>query len=335
MSEITETLLKKVKIVGLGAAGAGLSTLTFFVFNRFLITAQFSDLLFSSIFLALYLVILALQVMLLRRFTYIAPLVVLAVIAPLFIFWSYIYPQPSLFVVIGFMLFLLMTLIAVEYGSRLLRNTLKIHFFTIMFRVLPKALAGVLLCVSFLSYNHYVHLGNFSGDVAERWFQAALTTTEPVVHLWFPTITFDMSIEEAIAHMSETQLRRSKIDLLQQGINIDKLPPAARRGFIENIEVQFESMFERIEGGTLSKEQTLYSFIYGVVEREILSLSPTIQALGGAGVILMLFFALRGLAFVLYLPAAVVAFLLYKLSILIGFAYVTSEDRKQDIVVLS
>ena len=42
MSETTE-ILKKVKIVGLGAVGAGLSTLTFFVFNRFLITAQFSD----------------------------------------------------------------------------------------------------------------------------------------------------------------------------------------------------------------------------------------------------------------------------------------------------
>ncbi len=329
------TILRKTKVIVLGLLGVGFNFLAFYLFYRFLVTAEFSFLWLSAVAILLFLIVFALELAFLRKFSYIAPFTVVAGLIPLVIFIPYLYPVPSYIVLISIALLVFFLLSAAKHGSRLIENSIVTRFFALACRILPKAFIGLLLCMSLIGYFYYVHLGNFSSEIAYAWFGKTLNGTLPVLHLWFPTITFDMTVDEAIVYMSETELRRSRLELLRQGIDIDKLSSSARRELVRQVSAQFEMYFERIAGEELDGELSLRDFFYGIVEGKAANLSSTALELIGSGVIIMLFFALKAVSFLFYIPAAFLAFVIYKLLMLLGFAYITLENKKQEVVVLS
>lgn len=326
-------VIRRIKIFSLGILGVILGFLTFFFLRNLITSSGFSNIWLILGLAWVFLVVIVLEVIFINRFFVLGWWVVAQGLTPAVAFYPFIFPTFYHLVGIASLLFLFFVFLGVHRGFRTADNSLKINFFTTARQIVPKVAVGFLIFTAIFSYFYFFQLENFSDETASYLFNKILESALPIVQIWFPGISFDMSVEKALATISETQIRKSSLEFLKQGIKLEELPPSVRERLINEAVNQAKSFFEKI-GGEIKQGQTVKEYLFDAIKGRVVGLSPMVRLLLQIGVIVLLFFILKGIVFFLYIPIEFTAFVFYKLLVLIGFANVAIEKINREVIVL-
>jgi len=330
---INREIARRIKVISLGVFGVVSSLLAFYFFNQFLVEITLASAFLVVVFVWLFLVIVSLQVFFLSEFKDIIILAIMEGIMPFLIFSSYVYPETNYLVVGGILVFVLLLILGLKHGFNLLKNSLKIPIIPVAHRIIPKVVMGLLIFSSVISYSYFFQQDHFSSGTAQKVFNRSLNYALPVLQIWFPEVTFDTEIDKAILEITESQIQQSKLELLREGIKLDDLNLTAKEDLIIQTSSRVRGIAEKIFGEIIPG-QTLREALYSTVSESILGLPGSAKTILEIGTIIIFFFALKAMAFILYIPAEITVLLIFKLLLLLRFANIKLEDKSKEIIAL-
>lgn len=215
-----------------------------------------------------------------------------------------------------------------------MRDSMRVNFFSIAHRLVPKMITGILILVIVLFYFNYVTLGKFDENMGRRIFDKTADFLEPVLQTWVPEASLNTEVEEFLKEAAETQLERSKIALLGEGINLDELSTLQREQLINKAAEELEGKIEEITG-ELKFDQTVREFVYGLIKDKIDAIPPAVKKpLAGLN-LAIIFFVAKGISFIFYPIIEFIAFIVYQILMITGFAYIGLETKERETINLS
>lgn len=328
-----------VKIVLLGVFGVGISLLTTSVFREFLASMLPADFLIWIGLTAAFLIVLALEVMFVKSAGRLTLLMVLNGAVPLALFWNELFHRPHIPLLVGGVLFILFLVIGAQRGWRVLAEGTTVRFALAVRSALSKAVTGMLIFLSVVTYVSYFELHQFTPAAAKNLFESSLVYTEPIVRLWFPNASLNAPAAEFFKQVATSEIASipmSELGAITGGAatNFSVLPAAMKERVVGEAAAKLRQAFENTYGA-IRENEPMKDVLFRLAERSIGDISASMGPAFSVSVTVLLFFALRGifslaLWFILFL-----AFLVYKFLVVTGFAYIAVESRSREFVMLS
>lgn len=323
-----------IKVSVIGILGALFSFLTFYFFNSFIIAFDFSFLWLTLLFTVFFLTFYVLQSFFVKDSVVLLGFSFLQGVVPLIVFYPYIQSDSFWYLMgTGLAIYIGFLIAGSKQGLSSIDNSVEIKFFSIAENV-AKAFIGLLIVLMVFSYFHMFHLDNFSDENGQALFDRMLASVEPALKIWFPGVTFDMTVDDALERMTNVQIERSKIDLLQEGINFEELPREAQQEMINNAQDQIQLTLENLTGKSITPDQALNVYLFESLNQWLSSFSDATRIFFEIGSFVFLFFIIKGLSFIIYVPVKFIAFLFYKFLTLIGFADITIRQVSKEEIIL-
>lgn len=328
-----------VKIVLLGVFGVGMSLLVTHFFRSFLATMLPSDFLIWLFAVAAFLIAVALQMVFVKSGGKLSFMMFLNGIAPLAFFTSSLFPNPSVPLLIGAGLFILFLVIGAERGWRILSEGMVVRFGLAVRNMLPKAVTGMLIFLSAVSYLSYFTLHEFSAAAGRNLFDASLTYAAPVVRLWFPNVSFDQPTSEFFKQVAKSEIATistSELSNIMGGaaLNFSALPAPTKEKLINEAAAKVQEAFAA-KYGSVSSDEPMRDTLYRIVTRYAGDISTNMGPAFAVAVTALIFFTLRGFFSLILWLIGLLAFLVYKFLVITGFAYVSIESRSREFIILS
>jgi hypothetical protein len=318
---------KIIKILSLSIFTVFASLLTFYFLNQALIAGTISGLWPAIVSFLVFVALITLEVLFIADFKVLILLTFVETMVPIFVFQF----ESFQFLFWIFILFFLFVYWGEEKGLIVLNNSVEIKFVQIAKEIIPKIVTGLLIFSVFLLYFHYVSLGHFDKDVAKQTFDKVLNSFNPVLKIWIPGASFDMTVNELLNKLALTELERSKIDLLKQNINLAELSDKEKQALVADTVKNFKKKFES-NFGEIKENETVRSKLFGVLNERISNLPPVAKKISGGGFLLIMFIILKSLALLLYPLMEFIAFVFYKSLLSLNFADVDLEDARREVI---
>lgn len=323
------------KVLILAALGAASVFLSFFLFDKFLIEGNLTRALGSVFFAALFLSLFVLQVFLTKSRAKIALLSLLQAIAPLLLFIERIYPTPSLPLVLAFAAFFLFLVAAAARGEREISNSMTIRFFAVAKSIVGRAVAGLLIVFSVLLYLTYFVWGGFNESFSKRLTDQTLAASEPLIGTFLVEVSFGDTVSDFFRTLAENELRKIKVGPEgESAIEFQRLPPKEQERIIGEISLEFEKQAEKI-AGPLNASATVKDEVFRVIKDYVEEMPAATKSVLSVGLAVLFFFSARGIAFLFYWLPEFIAFIIFKIFLVTGFAYVSLESRSREFIMLS
>lgn len=238
--------------------------------------------------------------------------------------------------VVGFAAYTILVVRALTRGSASIRNSVEIRFFGIARTVLPRLTTAVMLFGALLLYLNYAVWGGLTPELRDSAARALGKSSDPVLHLWFSGASFSMERQEFFRAAAAAELERrypktvtSDPSELSDGFR--SLPPAEQERFTAEAAKALEVSFERFTG-PLDDSMPMSSAIAIALERYMATLPPSAAQLLGITLALLLFGTLKSIAALTYWIVEGIAFFIFKILVLVGFAKVSIEMRPHEFV---
>lgn len=332
------------KIALLGLFGAGAILLATASLVSYLSTAT-SELFFVIAGAGLIaVVVFVLQAFFIKSTLLLRTLVLIETALPLVLFADRLLPVPSpvLLGAVGF--FFLFTNSGSLRGARQAAASTAVRFFDIARTVISKALTGALLFTVALIYLTYFSWGTLHEAVGRRFVNQVLTSAEPALKLYFARASVDQTVGEFLTEVVRAKLEGGRDDLLDQlapsGGNGEvlemfrNLPPPQRDAVVAQTTERFRVSLEPFLG-TLNPSEPVRDAIYRVLRERLSGLSPSQYATFTVGGLALVFFTLKGFLSLFHWFIALVAYLVFKLLVALGFARVGVATQTREFVILS
>ncbi|MDI6820656.1 MAG: hypothetical protein QMD65_00560 [Patescibacteria group bacterium] len=325
-----KVIILGIIIVLLGVAGV-------YCFNQFLITAESGNFILSLVASILFLTLVILQIFLVKSKSRLGFILFIEAFAPLAIFYSHFFPEFSLPLLIGAVLFFVFMCSAAMKGYRILANSLKINFWVIAKSITPKATSGLLLFFAVLVYLNYFVWGNFNEALGQRFISEFLRSGEPVIRIWIPNFSSEKSIGDTINIFAEKQIRSMNFDKnsgIDPNTSFDQLSDDAKKSMIEDATHGFKSYLSKTLG-LVNMKDSVSNVVYRFLENYMSQLSVANKSIIGIAISFFVFLTLKGIAFFFYWLIELIAFLIFKFLLAINFAHIGLETRSREFIVLS
>ncbi len=227
---------------------------------------------------------------------------------------------------------------ALEYGKRLLANSVEPRFFSIAKRILPRLVTGTLLFLSILLYLNYFVWGNFTDALGKTFVTGALSSSAPVIKLWVPNVSFDASVRDFIASLAKDRLQRTSITVVDSGGRSqtflwNNLPQKQQGEYLQQAITQTSLAFTK-QFGEMNQNESMHEFIYGLLKGYVERARGATGSLLPIAAIMLFFFVIKGVAALLSWLIVCVAFIIFKLSVVTGFAEEAVETRNRTFLIL-
>ncbi len=330
---IKEATLKKIKLTSIVIIGVALSFFTSHFIYRAFITLDLWMFIGGAITALLFFVVLSLETLFLPRTAQLVPLVVLQTLPIAAAFVSYLYPDLSTIILVGLVVFVFFAAWGVKRGATAVRNSLSIKAAQVAHIAVPKIAVGLLVFGVLAAYTHFFSFGNLSEEVGKEIFDKTLNASVPAVNVWMPGLSFDMGVYGAIRQVSEIQLKRSKFELLKQGVNFDELPPSAQKELLDKTSEEVGLALENLLGHEIQADQPLRDALYLTLTEQLSKLPKTVAIIAQVIAALALFYVLRFIMWILYIPVELLTFVLFKILLLLGFVEIATEQTQREVVV--
>ncbi len=324
------------KVLILAVLGAGSVFLSFFLFDKFLIEGNLTRLLGSVIFTFVFLALFVLQVFFTKSRAKIIILSLIQALAPLLLFIERLFPSPSVLLIVGIGLFFIFLAAAASRGRENIANGLTVRFFPVAKGILSRAVAGLLIAFSFQFYLTYFVWGGFNESFSRRLVNDALAASEPIVRIVLADVSFDGTVDEFFRDIAGDELRKIKVGSggEQAAVEFEKLLLAEQEKIIGEISLTLQGQAEKIFG-PLNPKSKMNAEVFRIVKDYVDGIPPATKSVFSVVLAVLFFFSARGIAFFLYFIPELVAFLMFKLLIVTGFAYVSLESRSREFIMLS
>ncbi|MDP3975233.1 MAG: hypothetical protein Q8P88_03040 [Candidatus Jorgensenbacteria bacterium] len=338
--EERDTKLWKVAV--LAVLGLGANLLATYALTTYLATAN-SDLLFVVVGAALIgVVVLVLQALFVKSPMLLRAVVLIETLGPLVFFVPRLFPEPSIILIAAAFLFFFFANMGSLRGLRQAATSIAVHFFETARTVVPKVLTGGLLFMTALIYLTYFSWGTLNVAVGRRFVNQVLSSSDPVLRLYFSRVSVDQTVEEFLHEVVRSQIEGEKNNILgslvldeEKGFEeFRNLPVPAREEIITRVTKSFRESLEPIVG-LLDGAEPVRDAVYRILEERFSSLSPSQHTTFSIGGLILVFFAFKGFLSLFHWLIAVVAFLVFKLLMALGFAKTGLSTQSREFIILS
>jgi len=336
-AEIDRSVLK---IILLALLGAGLSVLSVKLFLNFLLNVQG---VFFFLWLAAavaFLVVILLQTIFIKSKMKLVGVMFFQGIVPLVLFVDQLYPVTSVLLMVGAGFFTLFLVLGSYKGWRFLGESLTIRFSFMAKIVLPKVVMGMIFLLLSVLYIQYFELNKFTDTLGESIVSETLIASEPVVKLWFPNISFNQSVKSFFESVAEAQLRSIRVettrsDGVRVSVEFKTLTDEMKKQIIVDAGEKVRMAFEEKSASPFSPDTSMKSAIFLATKKYVQSNSEKMGNLFPAIVLLVAFFTFKGIFSLIHWLISLIAFLIYKFLVAVGFAYINLESRSREFILLS
>ena len=326
------------KLILLGILGVLSSTALVFGFNKLLLTLGAVYFWPTALAFTLFLVITVLQVFLVKGLGKLALFAFLESAVPLSFFWGRLYPEMSVTLVAGAALFFIFLFAGMRRGQSVIQNGIKMKFFDTSRDILPKAATGFLLLACVLMFLNYFEWGNFTPAMGREIVTSALLSAEPVVKIIVPGVSFNVTIGELATNLAVDQLRGTKLRV--PGVigspetDFRSLPKLDQQNLVQKAASQIFGVFES-RFGKMDPNEKITDFAYVLAGKYASDSLTNYTWVLPLAVVVVFFTAVKGVLVLFYWFFALLAYLVFKLLVLFGFAYFNLETRSREFILLS
>lgn len=325
------------KIVILALVGIAASVFSAIVFLEVLSNLR-ADYFFAWIgIVVFFLILVMLQTMFVKSRGKLQIIMFLQGIAPAVVVSEYIFPTISVPVFVGLFAFSFFLMAGANRGWQILANSLFIKFSFVAKNTLPKAITGVLLFSSLLAYTHYFSAGKFTDELGRSITYEILAFSEPIVHLWFPDLSFSQQSKEFFENVARTQLQKIPIEDAAEnamGIEFWQLPESQKEKAVVQAGQKVREAMEH-SFGQFPEQEEVRNAIFSIVKKSVGDAEEKFGNVFAIAVAAAAFFAMKGVFALFQWVIVGVSFLAYKFLVVTGFAYVNFESRSREFILLS
>ena len=231
----------------------------------------------------------------------------------------------SLPVLSAWLLFLFFLWVADRSGKNLLENDLKFRFFHIDRKITYDAITALAALISVL----YVSTADLSGNgISKKGLESILKPVEPLIQrLVLDNFSFQMSIYQLVDSAVTKQAVK------QLGISPDSVAASLKN---EAINKTIADLGERATGYgvTFKKSDSITDVVYNYIKNQLAKLPDVFRFGIPFGFGLLVFLTIKGLEAAVRWLVAIPAYLLYQILLASGFATLTLESRRKEIIIL-
>ena len=267
-------------------------------------------------------------------------LLALAAVLPLVSFIPALFPQPSLILIIGAVVWLWLSLEAARRGQKFLENSLTIQFWGTARVVLPRFFSAFVIFLSVLFYLNYFVWGKYNEQIGKDFIFETLRFSESIAQIWVANLSFDKPVQDGLKALAEMELRQQRTSLVvrtQSGDftpDYNQLPPVEKAQVLTQVSSELQTYLEKFTG-PLNPQAPLKNAVYDFVKKYVGDFESKTEPWFGMIVTILVFFALRGLTAILSPVARFLAFVIYRFLLAVGFAYISLESRRHEFILLS
>jgi len=259
---------------------------------------------------------------------------------PLALFWRELYPNPSALILIAAGVNLLFLITAGLKGQIMAADTFSVRISPVAKQVVPRAIAGMLILLTAVTYTYYFPRKNFTDELGRSAVGEVVRSAQPILNIWFPGVSVAEPVGTFIRDLAIAKLQDTSVDLTQQdgtptSVSFRFLPERMKQQLIENVAQGIQSSILQATGGRISMDETVEDATYNALREAVTGASEELKTAGGIAIAVLFFFILKGLFSLFYWLIALLSFLFFKFLIVVGFAYLSAEDRTREFALFS
>ncbi|MEK9168372.1 MAG: hypothetical protein AAB698_01045 [Patescibacteria group bacterium] len=281
----------------------------------FLLVSFLSLLFFSAVFL--------LGVFFIKSRTRISQIIFLESLA----FSAMFYDKLSITLAVGVLAGFLILLWA-NYSGRLeLENTVKIKFWRIGKKVLPKAIAASALFVG-IAYVGAVGAGGKEFFISQSAFEKIIS---PVINMkivqnFLPGFNLSLPVGELAKNLAVNQI--------EQNSQLKLLPANVKNQLINQSAEELEDKFSDFIGAPVNPKTGTLETLYRAIVKKFSELPENIKAVIPAGVAVLIFLTIISLALPIRWLVTLLAYFIYEICLALGFSDIMLEGKSREIIIL-
>lgn len=326
-----------LKIAILALVGVAASVFSAMVFLEVLSNLRVDYFLAWAGIVVLFMMLVMLQTVFIKSQGKLQAIMFLQGIAPAVVVLEYIFPVVSAPVFAGLFAFSIFLMAGANRGWQILGNSLSIKFSFIAKNTLPKAITGILIFSSLLAYTHYFTAGKFTDELGRSITYEILASSEPVVRLWFPDLSFSQQSKEFFEGVARAQLQRIPIgDAAENAMmtEFSKLPESQKEKIVVQAGQKVREAMERSFGQFPEREEARNA-IFSILKKSVAGAQERFGNVFAIGIIVAAFFAIKGMFALFQWIIVGMSFFAYKFLVVTGFAYTNLENRSREFILLS
>ncbi|EKD24098.1 MAG: hypothetical protein ACD_81C00109G0001 [uncultured bacterium] len=290
-------------------------------FREFLLTGEWTKMLWSGLSSIGFLVVFTLQTFFMRSNTHFAVAFFLQSLALISFFFALSVPIMTLFVVVygG--------LLSASYsGRKMLDNMLTIDFWSISKLVVPKGIIAITLLASvFIPLHLQAHRDSI--PVSSATFDKVLASSSSFIKYFYKDFDTSKTVDELARTATEQQLS-------EKFPQVNALKPREKTLLInEAMKGLYEQLFN-YTGVQINPKDPVAVAAYGVLQEKYFALRDEVKLwifiIFGA----VIFISIASIMMPLRILVALIAFFVYEVMIALGFARVVIESRSKETFVL-
>ncbi len=338
MEEAVESDRSIYKIIVLAALGIISSFIFGYFLKLFISDGRFNFLLFSFLGATGFLIVFLLNVFFVKSASKIKLIIFLeslaflagALIAPFASLSATVfYNKSSINIAIGALASFLIFLWANHGGRTELNEMLKIRFWRICKKVIPKAIMALALFASVVYV--YIGIGGASGkeffisqSAFEKIFFPAFSVK--IIQNFLPGFDFSLSAGELIKNLAVNQIK--------QNSQLNLLPVAAKKQLIGQAIKELENKFADFLGAPIDSKIKVSEILYQTAIRKILELPENIRAAIPAAIGVLFFLTIISFSLPIRWLVSVLTFFIYEIFLVFGFSVIMLEGKSKEIIIL-
>ena len=259
-------------------------------------------------------------------------------IAAAAVFYDRLFLGTGVILVAGAAIFFMSLNAGFRSANQFIQNSLRTKFFLTAKTITPKIMMGFLVFAAIVFFGNYFLWGKFTDSLGRTVFGKTLASSEPALHLWFPDSNFNQTVEQFLETIARTQLKKTSIKLQldpgsETAIDFSQLAPEVQAALLKQPVMGMVSYLEsRI--GPINEKGMVSQVGYETVKGFVVAITPQMRMIWGLALSVLLFYAARSIAGLLYWIINGFSFMLFKLLIVLGFAYVNVETKMREFVLL-
>jgi hypothetical protein len=313
------------KIVILAIIGIVFSFLFGYFLKLFILEGQSDFLLFSFLAGLGFLVFFLLNVFFIKNLWLVNLIIFLGALA----FSASFYDQLSKIFGIGVLISFLILLLANYVGRQELENMLKIKFWRVSKKTVPKAIVALAVFVGIV----YVGVANL--DIERKEFFISQETFEkiisPITKLgiiqgFVPGFDLSLPTEKLIKNLAASQI--------EQNSELKLLPETVKNQLIERSVKELENKISEFTATPLDSKAKASDALYEMMVKRFGDLPANAKSIAPKIVAALIFLTIVGLSLPIRLIVSVLVFLIYEICLALGFSTIMMEGRSREIIIL-
>ncbi len=311
------------KIIALAAAGIIFAFFFGYFLKLFVLESRTDYLIFSFSAFVLYLTVFLLNVFFIKSGSRISSIIFLESLALLGVF----YDKLSLMLGLGVLASFLILLWA-NYSGRLeLENMLKIRFWRVGKKTLPKAITALALFVAVA----YAGVGSFGENdffISSKAFEKILSPIAEmkIVQNFLPGFALEKPFDEFIKDLAKNQI--------EQNPQFKLLPQKAKKELVNQTAKELEKKASDLIGGPVNSKIKTSDLLYQTMVSKFKELPENIKNFLPVGLATLIFLTIVSLILPIRWLVSVLAYLVYEICLALGFSTIMLEGRSREIILL-